>query len=104
MAHVYLIEDDTNNTFKIGLTKGDPNKRLKNLQTGNSSQLKIRYVFDTDYPYRLENMLHKHYQTSNIRSEWFHISDPDNFVTKCNEFSNIIHSLLDNPYFSKNLK
>ena len=33
MGIVYLIEDRNNNTYKIGVTKGDPVKRLKKLHT-----------------------------------------------------------------------
>lgn len=29
IGYVYLIEDSNNNTYKIGVTKGDPKKRLK---------------------------------------------------------------------------
>ena len=46
MGYIYLIEDKNNNTYKIGVTKGDPKKRLKNLQTGNSSELEIKYLFE----------------------------------------------------------
>ena len=42
MGCVYLIYDKNNNSYKIGVTKGDPNKRLKKLQTGNSCELEIK--------------------------------------------------------------
>lgn len=104
MGIVYLIEDSNNNTYKIGVTKGDPEKRLKKLQTGNSSKLEIKYLYESEYPYRLETMLHAHYKQFNELNEWFSLEKPNEFLNKCAEFSNIINSLKDNPFFSKNLK
>lgn len=104
MGYVYLIEDINNKTYKIGVTKGDPIKRLKKLQTGNSTQLTIKYLFETKYPYRLESMLHNHYKISNVRDEWFYIDNIENFIDKCCFFSNIIEELKENYHFNKNLK
>ena len=103
-GYVYLIADRNNNTYKIGVTKGDPEKRLKKLQTGNSSELKIKYLYEYDYPYRLESMLHKHYKSCNELNEWFALENPNEFPNKCKEFNNIIDSLKDNPFFNKGLK
>jgi hypothetical protein len=104
MGYVYLIEDINNNTFKIGVTKGDPIKRLKKLQTGNSTELTIKYLFETDYPYRIESMLHNHYNSVNERDEWFNLNNPESFIDKCNEFADIIECMKDNCFFMKNIK
>lgn len=104
MGFVYLIKDVYNNTYKIGVTKGDPQTRLKKLQTGNSCKLEIKYLYECEYPYRLESMLHNHYKEYQEMNEWFRLENPDEFLDKCLEFSNIIENLKDNPYFSKNLK
>lgn len=101
---VYLIEDVNSCTFKIGVTKNNPEKRLKALQTGNSSKLILREAYECNYPYRLENMLHNHYKLVNEMNEWFYIEKPKEFLHLCKEFDNIIYSLMDNPHFSKNLK
>ena len=45
-GYVYLIADRNNNTYKIGVTKSDPIKRLKKLQTGNSSELELKYQYE----------------------------------------------------------
>jgi len=63
MGYVYLIEDSNNNCYKIGVTKGEPEKRLKKLQTGNPSKLELKYLYECEYPYRLESMLHSHYKS-----------------------------------------
>ena len=104
MGFVYLIEDSNNNCYKIGVTKGDPKKRLNKLQTGNPSKLEIKYLYECEYPYRLETMLHTHYKSFNELNEWFSLENPNDFLNKCVELNNIIDSLKDNPFFSKDLK
>jgi hypothetical protein len=104
MGYVYLIEDRNNNCFKIGVTKGDPEKRLKKLQTGNPSKLEIKYLYECEYPYRLESMLHTHYKSFNELNEWFSLENPNDFLNKCVELNNVIYSLKNNPFFAKDLK
>lgn len=104
MGYVYLIEDRNNNCFKIGVTKGDPEKRLKKLQTGNPSKLELKYLYECEYPYRLESMLHTHYKSYNELNEWFSLENPNDFLNKCVELNNVINSLKNNPFFSKGLK
>lgn len=103
MAFVYLIgEDETINRFKIGVTKcNDINKRLKKLQTGNSNELFIKHVYETDRPFKLETMLHNYYKHNNILNEWYELSPDDvkSFCSVCNKMQTIIDSLSDNPYF-----
>ena len=62
MGYVYLIEDIDNNRYKIGVTK-NLKRRLKNLQTGNSNQIKLIDSFETEYPFRLETMLHNRFNS-----------------------------------------
>lgn len=104
MGYVYLIEDIDSRTYKIGVTKRDPQTRLKKLQTGNSCKLEIKYLYECEYPYRLESMLHNHYKEYQEINEWFGLPNINEFLDKCHEFDNIILTLKDNPFFSKNLK
>jgi hypothetical protein len=104
MGYVYLIEDSNNNCYKIGVTKGEPEKRLKKLQTGNPSKLELKYLYECEYPYRLESMLHSHYKSYNELNEWFSLENPNDFLNKCAELNNVINSLKNNPFFSKGLK
>lgn len=105
MGYVYLIKDSGNDTFKIGRTK-DINKRLKTLQTGNSTELEIIFNYKTEYASRLESMLHKRFAHYRVNNEWFKLPDDivKHFHYYCTELNNIIISLKDNYYFSKNLK
>ncbi len=72
-AYIYIITDGDNN-FKVGLTKRDPETRLKQLQTGHPKKLSIYNYFTVpvNKVFELEKAahheLHKRYQK---RGEWF---------------------------------
>ena len=103
MGYVYLIgEMDNKGRYKIGSTKAkNVNKRLKQLQTGNSSELFIKESYETEHPFKLEKMLHNHFKSSNLIGEWFELSESDTeaFKRVCEEKEKIISSLKDNPFY-----
>ena len=103
MGYVYLIGEMNNKSrYKIGSTKAkDVNKRLKQLQTGNSSELFIKEIYETEHPFKLEKMLHNHFKSSNLIGEWFELSESDTeaFKRVCEEKEKIISSLKDNPFY-----
>ena len=103
MSFVYLIgEVDNENNYKIGVTKHkDINKRITELQTGNSQELYIKDYFETKYPYKLEKMLHRHFNDKQIINEWFELTNEDvkSFNEICLKYNNILLSLKDNPFF-----
>ena len=103
MGYVYLIGEINNGKkYKIGSTRvKDINKRLKQLQTGNSNPLFIESYYETDKPFKLETMLHNRFRDNNVIGEWFEMKDEDikSFEDICYSFQNIIDSLKENPYF-----
>lgn len=103
MGYVYLIgEIDNKGRYKIGSTNAkDVNKRLKQLQTGNSSELFIKESYETEHPFKLEKMLHNHFKSSNLIGEWFELSESDTkaFRGVCEEKEKIISCLKDNPFY-----
>jgi hypothetical protein len=103
MGYVYLIGEENNeNKYKIGSTKcSDINKRLKQLQTGNSNQLFIKEYYETTKPFKLETMLHNKFKYKNVIGEWFELDENDieNFKQECEKYQNIINTLKENPYF-----
>lgn len=103
MGFVYLIgEENEENKYKIGSTKcKDINKRLKQLQTGNSNKLILTNYFETSRPFKLEVMLHNKYKDKNVIGEWFELNDNDisTFKKECENFQAIIDCLKENPYF-----
>lgn len=102
-GYVYLICDPCNDKFKIGVTTGKIEKRIKELQTGNPNELFISNYHKTEYPFKLETMLHAKYRTNNVLNEWFEIDSHDvsHFNEICIELENAIETLKNNPYFFK---
>lgn len=105
MGYVYLIRNLENNTYKIGVTKNDPQKRVKQLQTGCSSNLDLLYSFETTYPYRLEKMLHTKFMLHKVEGEWYKLPQENvtSFLNICNNLQNTLNLLLNNPFFAKNI-
>jgi hypothetical protein len=103
MGYVYLIGEIGNeNKFKIGSTRANNvNKRLKQLQTGSSSELYIKESFETEHPFKLEKMLHNHFKEKNLIGEWFELSETDTeaFRGICEEKMKVIESLKDNTFY-----
>ena len=104
MGYVYLIEDNVQKAYKIGVTRSNNLKRLKSLQTGNANELKIIFLFETEYPFRLETILHNMYRDYKIMNEWYDIYDIEEFKRNCEAANDNIIALKDNPFFNKNLK
>lgn len=100
-GRVYLIENETDGMFKIGMTRKDPAERLSELQTGNPSRLTLRASYQTDYPYRLESMLHRHFSDRKVMNEWYQLDEDEaeGFISTCEAKERIIISLVDNPFF-----
>ncbi len=108
MGYVYLIGEENNEgAYKIGSTRAkDVNKRLKQLQTGNSSPLNLVHAYETEHPFRLEQMLHNHFKCSNLIGEWFELSETDigQFKALCDKYESDIQALQVNPFFVKDKK
>ena len=105
MGYVYLIGEINNDgRYKIGSTRAKKvDTRLKQLQTGNANELYIKESYETEYPFKLEKMLHNHFKSYSLMGEWFALSEDDTEAFKgiCEEKSKIIQSLKDNPFYFK---
>jgi hypothetical protein len=69
--HLYIIQSDKTGDFKIGRSK-HPEKRLKQLQTGNQNKLKLILVVENSG--HLEKRIHnsiKEKSRQKSRGEWF---------------------------------
>ena len=75
--YVYLIRSGSSTQYKIGHSK-NPNKRLKQLQTGHPEKLFLVHTIScTEYPARrIENFLHTRlmFHRSRPGSEWFNLT------------------------------
>ena len=91
----------TNFLFVISI-----NKRIKKLQTGNCTELFVVKHYKTEYPFRMEKMLHNKFNVKRVLNEWFDLSEHDvyNFLEYCKEIDKTIQIMKDNPFFAKSLK
>lgn len=76
MSYIYVI--GTENQVKIGFSK-TPEKRLKQLQTGNMNKLQLFYKEEVqDSKVRIiEHLIHRDLKDKKTRGEWFNISPQD---------------------------
>lgn len=75
---IYLIQEEDKVSTKIGWTKGNVQKRLLALQTGNSQNLIIVGYFNTSN-IKTEKILHQIYENKRVidRNEWFNLTEND---------------------------
>ena len=96
---VYLLCDGEK--FKIGMTKKkDINQRIKELQTGNPYEIWLHSYYETEYPLKIEKMMHAKHMTSNVKNEWFDLTVKEvlNFKNECKECEKLLEILKDNPF------
>ena len=105
-GYVYLIVEGDHNgeeKYKIGVTKNDPQKRLKKLKTGNSNQLDILKLYKSKHYKKVEKILHRKFISQRTLSgnEFFYLSDEQvfGFIKYCEEAEHIIESLQDKTIF-----
>ena len=106
MGYVYLlleVDKDGNERHKIGFTKNKPEKRLKQLKTGNSNIISVLDAYGTDNYVKVERWLHKRYscQRTEANNEWFILSNDQvmEFQQVCKEADDIVNFMLENNHF-----
>jgi hypothetical protein len=89
---VYLIQSLEEGYYKIGVSK-NPKKRVKQLQTGNSSELKLIASFSSEYAHKIEKSFHSRFSYLKKEGEWFDLSliEALSFVEDCKR----IHESID---------
>lgn len=104
MGVVYLLADSLKEGYyKIGVTKGSVEKRIKKLQTGNAGEIYLVNSFETDHPYVMEKILHTKYFGERKIGEWFELGldDVTGFEENCKKIQETINALKDNYFFQK---
>jgi hypothetical protein len=100
MFNVYLISSEINGQklYKIGFTRREPEKRIKEFKTGNASDFQIVEVFKSKWGTKIETQIHKKLRMKKIEGEWFQLDEYDiqNFISECQK----IHNNLE--FISKN--
>jgi predicted GIY-YIG superfamily endonuclease len=92
MKYVYLIQSLEDSRYKIGVSK-HPKKRISQLQTGNSSKLKLIESYNSEFAYQIEKTLQRRYSYLRKEGEWFDmsISNEVSFIEECRKIeTNII--------------
>lgn len=92
MYNVYIISSEINNKklYKIGYTKREVYKRIKEFKTGNASEFEIVDTFSSKWGTKIERNLHRYFEYSKINGEWFDltIDQVKNFKNICERFHN----------------
>lgn len=109
MYKIYLISttypDGT--YYKIGRTKRDPIKRLKELKTANSQELNLVSFFESKWGPRIEVNLHRKFKQYKCEGEWFKLpkSEAAKFI-ECCQHNHDIFTLLEknNTWFNQSKK
>ena len=98
MGYVYLLCDGEK--FKIGMTKNKIEKRVAELQTGKQKKKKKHANYETQYPLKIEKMMHGRHASYNVKNEWFDLSVSEviNFKNECKQCEEILKALQDNPF------
>ncbi len=106
MGYLYLIVDwgSDPERYKIGITKNDVEKRLKQLQTGASSELVLLRTYESDNYRKIERWFHRKYSSyaTDGGKEWFQLPNDDvlNFITECERIDETVQLLKDqNPFY-----
>jgi len=106
MGYVYLfLEVDAigKETYKIGITKNNPNKRIKQLQTGNPRKISLIKYYQSENYLKVERWLHKKYLIkTEAENEWRNPSDEEiiSFNEDCKKADEIITMMLkENPFY-----
>lgn len=74
-GYVYILK--AGQYYKIGVTTGAVEDRIKQLQTGSSSKISLVHTIPAWRPYRVESDLHNYYAHKHTRGEWYKLSQYD---------------------------
>jgi hypothetical protein len=103
MGTVYLLAEFTDSGgFKIGVTKGSVESRIKTLQTGNSNEIILINKYESVNYRKIEGWLHQKFHMTRGSGEWFDLTHEQviSFTESAKEADEIITLLLrENPFY-----
>jgi hypothetical protein len=104
MYQVYLISSNNQQgkRYKIGYTRNDVSKRIKQLKTGNSDELILEQLYTSKWGTKIEAILHRKYANSKISGEWFNLdqNQVEGFLIECKNLDDYYKSLIENSTFT----
>ena len=97
MKYVYLIQSLENGYYKIGVSK-HPQRRIEQLQTGNSSELKLIEIYQSEQANKIEKILQNRLVPFRKVGEWFDMPMVSiaNFGQECQKIEETIDFLKKN--------
>jgi len=106
MYNVYLISSSLEGDicYKIGYTKRSPNQRIREMKTGNASELEVIESFQSKWGTQIEAKLHRIFQEKKISGEWFRLTayDISQFKKLCEQSHQSFELLSkDNSWFQE---
>jgi len=104
VGYVYILQewDNAEKRYKIGVSKNEVEKRIKQLATGNSSEIVLVDKYECENYRKVETMLHRYFASKHKRGEWFELDDSQRFefISKCEEYDKLIKFLIkENPFY-----
>lgn len=85
--NVYLVcaEIGDEKLYKIGYTRRDVEKRVKELKTGNPADFYIIDSFNSKWGTKIESSLHRSFSLKKVNGEWFNLTNEEvkEFKHKC---------------------
>jgi len=108
-GNIYLITDWSSQPqrYKIGITKGKVESRLKQLQTGSSGELVLLMTYSSNNYRKIETILHRGYKSHSTDGgkEWFELPEHRvlNFKKECMQIDENLEFLKKskNPFYHK---
>ncbi len=97
IMYIYLISNNLNQ-YKIGISK-NPKRRIKELQTGNDSNLFVVSQYKSEKYYKkIETALHNTYKHCNVLNEWFELTNDQAlmFISECIQIEKNIRFMDEN--------
>ena len=107
MGWVYLILEVNQHGeeyHKIGISKNIPEKRVRQLSTGNPNEIRVLSTYESVNYKKVEKWLHSRYSTKKTlaTNEWFNLTNEQvlSFLDTCKKADETISLLLkENPFF-----
>jgi len=108
IGYVYLllkVATDGTESYKIGISKNDPAKRVKQLQTGNDCVISLLKSYKSENYNKIEKMLHNKFKVyaTEAGNEWFNLPPADviGFLESCKQTDELVSYLKENNHFYK---
>ena len=105
-GYVYLlleVDEGGNEKYKIGVTKRNIEKRIRELQTGNPNQISILNSYESKNYKKIEQWLHGRYSRKKTlaQNEWFNLTSEEvlGFLDECKKAEATFDLLKSNPFF-----